>query len=125
MRRQTVHHLISTVIPLPLLIYAGLFVLAEPTVLDPWRKQWVELWPMLWLMLLTGAVMLTNGMLGLLALRKRVGKGPPPVPTAPAGAAEKDVGRRTPAAPGGYTDGRGALLLGSPPLKSSRCSNAP
>jgi hypothetical protein len=99
-----VHHLISTVISLPLLLYAGHAALAQPGLLNPWKEQWLELWPMLWLMLLTGAAMLTNGVLGLLALRKQVGRSAPPSLTAPA-CAEKGGGKCTPADPRAHTRG--------------------
>lgn len=59
---------------------------------------------MLWLMLLTGAAMPANGVLGLVALRRQVRRSTPPILTAPVDA-QKDGGKRIPADPRDHTDG--------------------
>jgi hypothetical protein len=72
MERQTIRHVISIALALPLLVLALLRVTDEPHLLNPWNKKLLGgLWILVWPMLLAGTLIPLNAVLSLLAGRRR------------------------------------------------------
>ena len=72
MKRQTIHHVISIALALPLLVLALLMVTDEPHLLNPWNREFLGgLWILVWPMLLGGSLIPLNAVLALLAGRRR------------------------------------------------------
>ena len=72
MKKQTIHHVISIALALPLLVLAVLMVTDEPHLLSPWNREFLGgLWILVWPMLLAGTLIPLNAALALLAGRRR------------------------------------------------------